>query len=137
MFFSMLIALVLVMSSAFLPKKGPPPEPLRFNIARLEVNGAQGLEWNHRRLLVVHTSAGENYLVIADYDPIYGCPMRWVAPADKEAPFQPWPGGLRAVCTEHWFDAAGTSLTQGVTHLKKIPFTLEKPDNLLLTSESK
>ncbi len=137
MLLSMLIALAMVMSREFLPKGEPPPEPLRINVAQLEVGSVQGIEWNRRRLLAVHTAMGKNYLLIADYDPIYGCPMRWVPPDDKEAPIQPWPGGLRAICTEHWFDDTGTSLTKGVANLKRIPFTLETPDILVITAESK
>ena len=133
----LLAAIVIIMGRAFLPQGEPLPEPLRVNIAQLGVGGTQGIEWNHQRLLAVHTAQGEHYLVIADYDPIYGCPMRWVAPADKEAPFQPWPGGLRAICTDHWFDATGAALTEGVINLKRIPFTLERPDNLVIAAETK
>jgi len=137
MILSMAVAIAMIMGRTFLAKDEPPPEPLRVSIAQLEVGAVQGVEWNRRRLLIVHTAAGANYLVISDYDPLYGCPMRWVAAADSEAPFQPWPGGLRAICIDHWFDATGTSLTGGVADLKRIPFTLEEPGNLVISAFSK
>lgn len=133
MFFSMLAALGLVMLRPLLPEAEPPPPPLRVNVAPLAVGAMQGLEWNRQRLLVVHPAAGE-YLVIADYDPLYGCPLVWVGADAPEAPHQPWPGGLRAICTAHWFDATGAALSAGVADLKPLPFVLEAPATLVISS---
>jgi hypothetical protein len=137
MFLALITALVVVMVRTFLPEDAPPPEPLRVNVAPLGVGGMQGIEWNRQRLLIVHIAEGGHYLVISDYDPIYGCPMNWVPAGSTEAPVQPWPGGLRAICTEHWFDNTGVSLTQGVANLKRLPYTLTGAETLVINAESK
>lgn len=137
MFLALAAALIVAMASAFLPKAAPPPEPLRVNVAALGVGAVQGIEWNRQRLLVVHIAEGEHYLAISDYDPVYGCPMMWIPADSKEALFQPWPGGLRAICTDHWFDSNGTSLTEGVADLKLLPFTLEDSRTLVIGAASK
>lgn len=136
MFLALITALVLTMVSALLPDDEPPPVPLRVDVSRLAVGGMQGLEWNRQRILVVHRDPGANYLVIADYDPLYGCPLSWVAAGNAEAPQQPWPGGLRAICTAHWYDSNGVSLTPGVTNLKQLPFNIEEPGTLVITATS-
>lgn len=137
MFLALGAALVAVLARAFLPEDAPPPEPLRVDVAPLGVGGVQGIEWDRRRLLVIHTAPGNHFLVIADYDPLYGCPMSWIPPGSREAPRQPWPGGLRAVCTEHWFDEAGVSLTPGVADLKRLPYTLAGETVLLISSPTR
>lgn len=136
MFLALIAALVVVMTRAILPEKAPPPEPLRVNVAPLGVGGVQGLEWNRQRLLIVHIAEGDNYLVISDYDPLYGCPLIWIPAGSSEAPNQAWPGGLRAVCIEHWFDSNGISLTEGVANLKLLPYTLADAETLVITADS-
>lgn len=137
MFLTLIAALAGVMASAFLPEEAPPPEPLRVNVARLGVGDVQGIEWNRQRLLIVHIAEGRHYLVVSDYDPIYGCPMNWIPPGNTAAPLQPWPGGLRAICTAHWFDSTGGSLTEGVANLKRITYTLAEPETLVISAASK
>ena len=39
-----------------------------------------------------------------------GCPLKWVAPGNREAPLQPWAGGFRDSCRGSWYDAAGRVL---------------------------
>lgn len=135
MFFAMVVVLVVIMVRPFLPASAPPPEPLRVNIGQLQVGGMQGIGWNRQRLLIVR-SAIDSYLVIADYDPIFGCPLQWIGPGAVEAPSQPWPGGLRAICTEHWFDSRGTSLTQGVADLRRFSYTQQDAKTLVISAES-
>lgn len=137
MFLAMIAALMVVMVRAILPESAPPPEPLHVNVTPLGVGAVQGIEENRQRLLIVHIAAGGHYMVISDYDPLYGCPMNWIAAGNTEAPMQPWPGGFRAICTEHWFDNAGVSLTQGVANLKRLPYTLSDAGTLVITAESK
>ncbi len=132
MFFIMLAALVLVMVRPLLTGSDTPIQPLRVEIAALGVGNMQGIEWERRRLLIIRTTQEGNFLVIADYDPVYGCPLEWVAAGTPGAPRQPWPGGLRAICTAHWFDATGASLTDGVADLQRLPFALEPPDTLVI-----
>lgn len=137
MFLAMIAALMVVMVRAILPESAPPPEPLRVNVTPLGVGGVQGIEWDRQRLLIVHIAEGDHYMVISDYDPLYGCPMNWIPAGNTQAPVQPWPGGFRAICTEHWFDNAGVSLTQGVANLKRLPYTLSDAGTLVISAESK
>lgn len=134
MFLIMLAVFAGVMVRPFLPEAGAPEPPLRVNVAALAVGGMQGIEWNRQRLLIVHPAAGNHYMVIADYDPLYGCPLVWISAGATEAPRQPWHGGLRAICTEHWYDASGASLTDGVADLRPLPFVLEAPATLVISS---
>lgn len=137
MLFALLAALALTMARAFLPKgEHHPAAPLRVDVAQLPPGGSQGVEWQARRqrLLVVRPGKERRYLAFFDYDPLYGCPLRWVPSGDSRAPRQPWPGGLRAICTEHWFDAQGRALSDGVADLRRVPFTLEPPAILLFTT---
>lgn len=130
----LLFALLLVMSRAFLPKgEAPAREPLRVKIGALEPGMSQGVEWQRQRLLVVRPSTEAHYLAVLDYDPLYGCPLLWVAPGEPTAPLSPWPGGFRAICTEHWYTAQGKALNSEVADLTPVPFTLDAPDTLLFT----
>lgn len=137
MLFALLAAVALTMARAFLPKaEHHPAAPLRVNLEQLPPGGSQGIEWPERRqrLLVVRPGEERRYLAIFDYDPLYGCPLLWVAAGDSRAPRQPWSGGLRALCTEHWFDPQGRALSDGVADLRPVPFTLEPPATLLFTT---
>lgn len=134
MFFIMLVALGLVMLRPLLPEAEPPPPPLRVNVAPLAVGATQGVEWNHQRLLIVRIDEHPHFLVVADYDPFYGCPLEWVGPDANDVPHHPWPGGLRAICTAHWFDAAGRAITAGVVDLKQFTFVLDGPNTLVISA---
>ncbi|HEY0721670.1 MAG TPA: hypothetical protein VGE50_10520 [Gammaproteobacteria bacterium] len=134
MFFLMLAALALVMVRPFLVGDETPIQPLRVDVSVLDAGHMQGIEWNRQRLLIVRTAADGHFLVVTDYDPLYGCPLEWIAAGTLEAPRQPWPGGLRATCTAHWFDATGAALTEGVADLKRLPFLLDGNDTLVISA---
>lgn len=61
-----------------------------------------------------------------------GCPLKWIAPGDRGAPYQPWPGGLRDTCRGSWYDAAGRVFKgqPAGRNLDIPPNTLLQPDLL-------
>jgi hypothetical protein len=130
----LLLGLIVMMSRAFLTgNKEAAVEPLRIRVGQLEAGASQGVEWRKRRWLVVRPSEAKNYIIVLDYDPLYGCPLLWTKPGDASAPQQPWHGGLRAICTDHWYDPQGHSLSPDIADLKLQPYQFEGNDTLVVS----
>ena len=64
------------------------------------------------------------------------CPLEWLAPGHRLPPVQPWPGGFREICRNHWFDAAGRSLSGPRSADLAIPAHRWEGENLLILGES-
>lgn len=111
----------------------PKSEPLRVRVAQLAAGQSQGIEWQRRRILLVRPGEAPAYLAVLDYDPLYGCPLLWVAAGDNAPPIQPWPGGFRAICRDHWYNSDGKALSDGVGDLTQVPFSVESAETLLFT----
>lgn len=70
-------------------------------------------------------------LVLFDRAGGMNCPLQWVAPGSRQAPRQPWPGGLREICRNNWYDAAGRNLDRSKPDIA-VPQYRWAEDNLLI-----
>jgi hypothetical protein len=70
-------------------------------------------------------------LVVFDRAGGMNCPLEWVPPGSRQAPHQPWPGGLREICRNNWYDAAGRNLDRSRPDIAVPPYRWAE-DNLLI-----